>query len=96
MNDVTDYTPGDDPVSIGTTVQYRGGYYEVDAHQDPEANPRPPHYPPLAEAYPDGVAYSLWPANMTKRPDNRDFVAAFVRRTVFRIVSAGPTFGEAP
>lgn len=88
-DDVTDYTPGDAPVPVGTVVSYEGGHYFVDEHVDPTKHPHPPTSPPaptLEEAYPDGVAYHLWMANKRRSLDNGHFSKLFVRRTSFRVI----------
>lgn len=92
----SDYTPGDEPVPVGTTVRYEGGYYTVEAHGNPQDRsghypPRPP-VPSLEEAYPDGVAYVLWPVTVPRKMDNGHFGRSFVRRTSFTVVSTGGTF----
>jgi hypothetical protein len=99
MSDVTDYTPGDDPVPIGTMVRYEGADYEIEQHQNPQDHPVPPPSPPaptLDEAYPDGVAYYLWPIGRRKSMDNGQFMRHFVRRTSFCVIDTEPTFKETP
>jgi len=89
----TDYTPGDPPVPVGTIVEYQSRYhrhttrFEIIDHQDLQDHPHPP--PPhlgvtLADAYPDGVAYHLHPADMPKKLDVA--TVKWVRRERFKVV----------
>ncbi|MBD3004679.1 hypothetical protein [Streptomyces sp. 5-10] len=88
----TDYTPGDEPVPVGTVVDYanREGPQWIAGHDDPENRlkkwPPPPPGFNLEEAYPDGVAYRLLPVGMPDKMGNRHYATAWVRRTSFRIV----------
>jgi hypothetical protein len=84
----TDYAEGDDPVPVGTTVEYFGslspGRYTVTAHTEPTAHPFQPQEA-LEGAYPDGVAYELWPVGVPHKLGNIHLSANFVRRTSFRV-----------
>lgn len=90
----TDYTPGDEPVPVGTVVWYgvlmseREARFEVIDHLEPQKHPSPPPFPAptLDEAYPDGVAYLLWRVGAPKKLGNRDGNEyGWVRRTSFRV-----------
>lgn len=81
----TDYTPGDLPVPVGAHVKYNCTEYEVTAHQSPEDHPY--HGNDFRDlAYPDGVAYSLWPVGLAQKFGNRGSSFNFVRRTSFIVV----------
>lgn len=89
---MTDYTPGDPPVPIGTVVLYSHvegttpTEYEITDHYNPKDHPRlPPGDYELKDIYPDGVAYLLWPVGVEKAFRNRDRSVGWVRRTSFRI-----------
>lgn len=82
----TDYTPGDAPVSLGVHVRYNATEYEVTAHQEPADHPQLGYLEDLDLAYPDGVAYSLWPVGLAKKFGNRASSFNFVRRTSFTVV----------
>lgn len=90
----TDYQAGDEPVPVGTTVEYFGsgpnGLYTVHEHRDPNEHPDisliiPPGTPEreMEEYYPDGVAYHLWPKGQPKKLDVASM--RWVRRTSFRV-----------
>lgn len=77
------------PLPVGTVVEYRGsqkhGRYVVAGHTDP----REEHlFQPwehvtedvIAAAYPDGVAYELWPEGMEQRFGNRQHMVYRARR----------------
>lgn len=81
-----DYTPGDPPVQVGTLVHYQGARYRVEEHRSPSDHPNPPPVPALAEAYPDGVAYFLWPEGMPRKMGNAAYSRVYVRRTSFWVV----------
>jgi hypothetical protein len=88
----TDYTPGDDPVPVGTWVDYfdRAEPQWIAAHDDPKD--RLTRHPPLPadvnpeEAHPDGVAYYLLPVGMPNKLAAQKYARQFVRRTSFRII----------
>lgn len=90
----TDYTSGDDPVEVGTLVDYfasqgHGRYRVTDVH-DPGDHPyRMYHSGNMAAYYPDGVAYDIWPVGVPRKFGNRDQGAYYVRRTSFRIYREG-------
>jgi hypothetical protein len=86
---VTDYTPGDDPVPVGTVVDYFGslahGLYEITEHRSAEEYPK--HLSVDADLfvpYPDGIGYRLWPLDMPKKMGNEPYSVNFARRTSFR------------
>ena len=85
----TDYTQGDAPASIGSVVEYFGsltsGRYTVTGHRNPTEHPFQPQEL-LKGAYPDGVAYELWPVGVPHKFGNHHLSANFVRRTSFRVV----------
>ena len=90
----TDYTPGDEPLTVGTVVQYTGshahGRYEItDVHDDLTKYPRArlPLSAAFLAAYPDGHAYDLWPVGVERRFGNRDRAVYWVRRTSLAVVS---------
>ena len=87
----TDYIPGDNPIPIGTTVDYFGsqanGRYVITGHTSPADHPRYAQQAVDADAYPDGTAYDLWPEGMPHKFGLRDHAVYFVRRTSFRVVS---------
>lgn len=89
--DKTDYKPGDEPVPAGTWVFYQGsvaapGVYEVEGHMEPHLKPDwGLQTIPLNEAYPDGVAYALWPVGVARKFHNRHLSVLWARRTSFRI-----------
>lgn len=80
-----------EPIPVGTLVDYHGsiesyrGRYTVDAHG---LVPKPGEHPlhssvtgeMIAEAYPDGVTYSLWPEGFKKKFGLRHLVVSRVRR----------------
>lgn len=85
----TDYVPGDGPLPVGTSVTYFGslvhGEYEIVGHTSPEDYPEPlPREIRIAEAYPDGVAYDLWPLDVPKKFGNRHMGVHWARRTSMR------------
>lgn len=90
----TDYTPGDDPVPMGTLVEYfgsqgRGRYKIVEVH-DPGDHPYRMYHDGDTDAYyPDGVAYDIWPVGVPHKFGNRDQGVYFVRRSSFRIYEKG-------
>jgi hypothetical protein len=90
----TDYTPGDDPVPVGTVVWYkvfRGNQeekFEIIDHASPHDHPHPPPISKegMDEMYPDGVAYVLWRVGALKKFGNRDGNEfCWVRRPSFRV-----------
>ncbi|MEV6401081.1 hypothetical protein AB0M39_40965 [Streptomyces sp. NPDC051907] len=89
----TDYTPGDEPVPVGTVVRYTGsrahGEYEITEHRDPAEHPRArlPLSDSARAAYPDGTAYDLWPVGVERKFGNRDRAVYYARRTSFTVVS---------
>jgi hypothetical protein len=78
------------PLAIGTVVDYTGSLsdgsgrqYIVRGHSTPrEAAKAYPQIPEelLGEAYPDGVAYEIWPADMLYKFGNRCHSVYRVRR----------------
>lgn len=89
----TDYTEGDGPVPVGAVIEYFGshapGRYEIiEHHNDLTKHPTMGSIPAgyLLTAYPDGVAYDIWPVGVPKKFGNRDRAVYWVRRTSFRIV----------
>lgn len=92
---VTDYTAGDEPVPVGTIIEYFGshahGEYEVTALKDPFTHPflRDMSSDELRTAYPDGVAYDIWRVGVSRKFGNRHHSVGFVRRTSFRIKPPG-------
>ena len=100
----TDYVSGDDPVPVGTAVEYFGslspGRYTITAHKDPMAHPyrnaelvQGAAHPcqddeALKDVYPDGVAYELWPVGVSRKFGNSHLSVNFVRRTSFRLLHA--------
>lgn len=89
----TDYEPGDFPVPIGVEVEYFGsqahGRYVVHGRVNVLEKLQLERPGALAEAYPDGAAYHLWPVGVPQKFGNRDQSVLFVRRTSFRVVEAG-------
>lgn len=88
----TDYVRGDAPVQVGSVVEYFGsgphGRYRVIGRQKPTAHPyRSLTREEAAEAYPDGVAYDLWPTNLPQKFGLRDQAVTHVRRTSFTVIS---------
>ena len=85
------YVEGDERVPVDAEVEYFGsrkhGRYLVDGHVDPASHPDPPQHMSLEEAYPDGVAYTLWPVGVPLKFGNRNQSVVFARRTSFRVVS---------
>ena len=87
--DKTDYTPGDQPVPVGTWVFYRGsrrpGVYRVLGHLDPALYPDFPAHLSREEIFPDGQAYDLWPVGIPMTRGNAHLSVLWARRTSFRI-----------
>ncbi|MET7363214.1 hypothetical protein ABZS76_32920 [Streptomyces sp. NPDC005562] len=77
--DLTDYRPGDEPVAVGTIVEYRGSDFEIVKHQKPRDRTPDPEV-----NYPDGVAYLVFPAGKPKKFGSGEWVAQ-VRRRSFRV-----------
>lgn len=81
-----------EPYPVGTHVKYHGSkedyhgiVYEITGHHDIRLT-RPDvleHYGEefVAEKYPDGCAYSLWPAGVSKKMDDRHLSLKSVRRS---------------
>lgn len=86
----TDYTPGSLPVPVGAVVEYFGshaqGRYEITSHQHLQAHPHKEEGESWSTAYPDGVAYDIWPVGVPRRFGNRDRAVYWVRRTSFRVI----------
>lgn len=90
----TDYSPGDEPVSVGTLVEYKGtagipgGVFQIVFTEDPQNHPHSSGFPvPVREAYPDGKAYLLFRDKCPKKMGNRSGnEVQWVRRTSFRVV----------
>jgi len=80
------------PIPVGTLVEYKGslahGTYVVTGHQGPVADLFSPREHEvmqeqgfsLADAYPDGVAYEIWPEGMPRTFGNRMYMVSRVRR----------------
>jgi hypothetical protein len=80
---------------LGTLVEYTGshrnGRYVIRAYSDlSERKDLPPEA--VAEGYPDGIAYDLWPPGVPVKFGNRDQAVYFVRPANVTAV----TGGEAP
>jgi hypothetical protein len=87
----TDYTEGDGPVPIGALIEYFGseghGRYRITKHDSPDDHPYRQFMPEdIAEFYPDGVAYELWPVGVPRKFGNRDRAVYYVRRKSFRVL----------
>jgi hypothetical protein len=83
-----DYSHGDSPVPVGAVVSYEGSYWRIVAHHDPQDHPDLPEGDhDLAEVYPDGVAYDLWPVSLPQKFGNRNYARYFVRRDSFYVKS---------
>lgn len=82
---MTDYRSGDTPIPIGAVVQYHGslshGLYTVTARLKPLSCGQE-----MAQHYPDGVAYEIWPVGVEKKFGNRYLAVYNVRRTSFTVV----------
>lgn len=95
----TDYRPGDGPVPLDSYVEYLGnkrprGLYVVQAHYSPNEVPeRAQEEIQREDAYPDGVAYLLWPVGVPVGMDNHGCAVWWARRTSFRLPVA-PLTGE--
>lgn len=79
-----------EPIPVGAIVDYRGslrhGRYVVTAHEDPKTLfPVSQHYL-IADSYPDGVAYQIWPEGMPQKFGNREHMAYRVRRKSLTLV----------
>lgn len=76
-----DYTPGDEPLPVGTVVDYFGshahGRYEITATASGMN---------VQMIYPDGKMYDLWPAGVPRKFGLRHLAVYNVRRTSLRIV----------
>lgn len=95
---VTDYVPGDAPIPVGALVYYSGsmrnGIYEVARHYTPESHPEigplarehEEIVADLADAYPDGVAYGLWPFGVPREPGNGNLMVRYARRVSLRLL----------
>ncbi|TKK84649.1 hypothetical protein FDA94_28890 [Herbidospora galbida] len=89
----TDYKPGDEPIPIGSVVEYFGspspGRYRVDDHADPAKHPFPQVFreTDMDKAYPDRTAYHLWPVGVPHKIGNRHRSVSWVRRTSFTVIS---------
>lgn len=85
-----DYSPGDPPVPLGTEVEYFGsqahGRYTVEQWLNPSNHPDylKPGFD-ADEAYPDGVAYCLWPVGVPRKFGNRGQSGLYVKRRSFRV-----------
>jgi hypothetical protein len=81
-----------DRVPVGARVRYHGsagrhGEYIIQGYNDLAG-----HHPKLppeveAEAYPDGIAYELWPVGVLMKFGNRDQAVYFVRRASFDLAA---------
>lgn len=76
---------GNEAVPIGTVVEYHGsmgrGTYTITDHAVPVN--RGVTESELEAAYPDGVAYELWPLGVKRKFDNRHLARYNVRRGSF-------------
>lgn len=79
--------PKPEPLPKETLVSYEGELYRVTDYDQPEEHPLPPpgDYD-LAEIYPDGVAYVLWPEGVARKMGNRFQTRIWVRRTSLTVV----------
>lgn len=82
----TDYTPEDEPVPVGTIVDYFGslghGRYEITRRHTPIG-----HDAGSEGCYPDGYAYVIWRVGVLRKIGNGAGNSAHnVRRTSFRII----------
>lgn len=82
------------PIPIGTVVDYHGSLstgsdrkYVVTDHDNPQDLFPEDQWKLLAEAYPDGVAYTIWPEGMERRFGNRAYMVFRVRRTSLEVAS---------
>jgi len=76
-----------EPIPVGAVVDYHGslkhGRYVVTEHHDPAGAANwCPQLPPevLADAYPDGVAYVIWPEDVPVKFGLREHAVYRVRR----------------
>lgn len=80
-----------EPIPVGTVVDYHGslahGRYVVTGHDNPQNLFPYDKWHLLAEAYPDGVAYTIWPEGMEQRWANRAYSAYRVRRGSLEVAS---------
>jgi hypothetical protein len=87
-----------DKVPVGTRVRYHGsagphGEYIIQGHNDPAGRTDlPPEA--IAEGYPDGISYELWPPGVPVKFGNRDQAIYFVRRASFDVVSGPAPAGD--
>jgi hypothetical protein len=94
-----------DPIPLGTVVIRisDGKRYVVDGHEDPwkefslqelaKMGEDPGGV--LAEEYPDGVAYTIFPEGMSRKFGNRDYSVYRVRRKSLTVVNdAGMAGGD--
>lgn len=89
---MSDYTPGDMPVPIGSLVEYedKPGLCKILDHSDPNDHPHRNSLPnDLSPYYPDGVAYTLWMADVPVGMDNSWAGTWWVRRGSFTVTREG-------
>jgi hypothetical protein len=78
-------------VPVGTRVRYHGsvrhlrGEYEVIGYSDLSTRHDLPEEA-IAEHWPDGIAYELWPVGVEFKFGNRDQAVYFVRRASFTVL----------
>ena len=86
-----------EPIPVGTKVKYHGslrtyhGVYDVDEQVPMEVLTKRWGPEACEDAYPDGVAYNLWPEGVEKSYRNRDRSLSFVRRQSITPVEAEAT-----
>lgn len=78
-----------DPIPLETLVRYHGsqgqGLFRVVEHNEPVAPPGVTEAEMLG-AYPDGVAYRIWPEGLLRKMDNRHHSVFNVRRGSLEVV----------
>jgi hypothetical protein len=78
-----------DKVPVGTRVRYHGsagppGEYTIEGYNDPAERTDLPAAA-IAEGYPDGIGYEIWPAGVPVKFGNRERSIHFVRRASFEV-----------
>jgi hypothetical protein len=85
-------TMSDGRLPVGTRVRYHGGAgaageYIIQGYDDPaQHRPRRLRADLIAEAYPGGIAYQLWPPGVPVKFANRNQAVYFVRRASFDVI----------
>lgn len=91
-----------DPIPLGTVVDYHGshthGRYVITEHSDPEGIFSDEEKitnvfldgPTLTEAYPDGVAYTIWKQGVLRKFGNRAYSISRVRRGSLTVIEQSP------